>query len=990
METDPAYLGLMHNRIRRILLVCSNYDSFALEEDGHIEAQISEEYADLNLSHPPAIVRVETAAEAMDLAGQGETFDLVIAMYSVGQADVFDFSREFKALAPSTPVVLLGSFSREVARRLEDSDTSSVDYVFCWNNSTDLIIAIIKLMEDKLNADHDILEAGVRAILLVEDSVRYYSMYLPMLYTLVLQQNIASIRDALNEEQQVLRKRSRPKVLMATCYDEAMELYGRYRSNILGVISDIGFVVHKGDKPSEEKADAGIDLCNIIRSENPRMPFLLQSSQVSMRSVADRLGVGFVEKRSKTLTHDVSDFIEREFGFGDFVVNDPESGEEVYRASDLYGFEKIMRVITPEQFKLLASSNTMSKWMYARGLFEIGDVLSPMRINSDADIEDHRRIALGLVHDYRMRQALGVVAAFHDDTYNSAIWFSRIGTGSMGGKARGLTFLYHLLQKYNLYSRWEGVQTIIPRTVVISMDYFDRFIIDNGLQYVINSDLSNEEILSEFVASTLPADLTASLRVLIHHLRKPLAVRSSSKLEDSYYQPFAGVYSTYMIPHVENEDQQLRLLSKAIKSVYASVFYAESRAYITASGNMVSEEKMSVIVQEVVGSEDGGCYFPTLSGVARSVNFYPVGRERPEDGICKVAFGLGKAVVDGEQVLMFSPKYPKHVLQTSTPALAMTQGQQVMYALNLQPERFKTSVDDGVNLERIRIPECGRFRKFAQVSSTYDMSAMRMVDSPYAEGPKCVTFSHILKYGTFPLASIVEELLRIAKLEMRCDVEIEFAADLDRGDGKPDRFTVLQIRPISANTRNAEVDWGSVSEEGALLRSGSALGTGWIDGVTDIVYLRRECFDPLKTRQMASEIASVNARMREEGRSYVLIAFGRVGTSIDSLGVPVVWSDISEAKVIVECCLEDFRVDPSQGTHFFQNLTSFNVGYVNVNQYARPDTDSVDFDALDAMEAVLQTDYIRQVRFDGPLGVCVDGRGSRAVILPQSPILTNG
>lgn len=981
METAPEYAGLMRNRIRRILLVCNNYDSFALEEDGHIEARISEEYSDLNLSNPPAIVRVETTAEALELVEGGESFDLVIAMYSVGQADVFEFSRRFKAISPATPAVLLGTLSREIARRLDDSDTSCFDHVFCWNNSTDLIIAIIKLMEDKLNADHDIIEGGVRAILLVEDSIRYYSMYLPMLYTLVLQQNIASIKDALNEEQQVLRKRSRPKVLMATCYDEAVELYERYKSNILGVISDIGFVVHKDDDPADEKADAGIDLCNLIRSENQRMPFLLQSSQVSMRAVADELGVGFVEKRSKTLTHDVSDFIGREFGFGDFVVTDQESGEEVYRASDLYGFEKIMRVITPGQFKALASSNTMSKWMYARGLFGIGNVLSPMRITSDEEIEEHRRIALELVHDYRMRQALGVVAAFNNDTYNSAIWFSRIGSGSMGGKARGLTFLYHLLEKYNLYGRWEGVQTIIPRTVVISMDYFDRFILDNGLQYVINSDLSNEEILSEFVASTLPADLTASLRALIHHIRKPLAVRSSSKLEDSYYQPFAGVYSTYMIPHVENEDQQLRLLSKAIKSVYASVFFSESRAYITASGNMVSEEKMAVIVQEVVGSEDDGYYFPTLSGVARSLNFYPVGRERPEDGICKLAFGLGKAVVDGEQVLRFSPKYPKHVLQTSTPALAMTEGQQVMYALSLQADRFKTSVDDGVNMERIRIPECTRFRKFRQVSSTFDMSAQRMVDSPYAEGPKAVTFSHVLRYNTFPLADIVSEMLRIAKAEMRCDVEIEFAADLDRGEGKPDRFSVLQIRPISVDTRKSEVNWDDVAEDDAVLRSGNALGTGWIEGVTDIVYLRREAFDTLRTREMAREISALNVRMRDEGRSYILIVYGRLGTSIDSLGVPVVWSDISEAKVIVECCLEDFRVDPSQGTHFFQNLTSFNVGYVNVNPYSRPETDFIDFKSLDAVGAVFETDYLRQLHFVSPLRVCVDGRKNRALVL---------
>ncbi|MBP5626149.1 MAG: phosphoenolpyruvate synthase, partial [Bacteroidales bacterium] len=522
----------------------------------------------------------------------------------------------------------------------------------------------------------------------------------------------------------------------------------------------------------------------------------------------------------------------------------------------------------------------------------------------------------------------------------------------------------------------------VPRTLVITTEYFDRFIRENGLKYVINSELSDAEILSEFVASTLPQELTDALRIFVRHVRKPLAVRSSSKLEDSYYQPFAGVYSTYMIPHTENEDQQLRLLSKAIKSVYASVYFASSRGYITATANVLSEEKMAIVLQEICGTEDRGYFFPTLSGVARSVNFYPLGYETPEDGVAKIAYGLGKAVVDGDQVLRFSPKYPRNVLQTSTPELTMTETQQAMFALDLQPDKFKTSVDDAVNLDRIPVTDCGVFRSFAKVVSTYDYENMRMVDSPAPQGPKFVTFAHILKYNTFPLSGILCELLDIMQKEVKCGVEIEFAANLDVGPDSPAIFNVLQVRPISSDGLGAEVDWSKIDASGALVSSGSAIGPGWISGVHDIVYLKESAFDVLKTQQMAAELKELNARLRAAGVNYALIGYGRWGSSIPSLGVPVQWGDISEARAIVECCLENFRVDPSQGTHFFQNMTSFNAGYVNVNPFAR-DGECFDAARLDAMPAAYETEFLRQVHFDKELQICIDGRTGRALIKDQ-------
>ena len=961
---------LMAKRIRRILLVCNNYDNFSLEEDGRLDMRISREYSELNLSGPPVFERVSTTREALQRAEQGDRWDLVITMYNVGEVDVFDFAVRMKELSPETPVVLLTSFSREVWRQLESRDRSCMDYIFNWNGSTDLIIAIIKLLEDSMNAPADILEGGVQAILLVEDSVRYYSTYLPLLYKLVLQQNSDSILDAVNEDQQIFRKRARPKILMATNYDDAVALYGKYKENLLGVISDIGFVLHRNDKPADEKLDAGVDLCRLIRKEIPKMPILMQSSQESMRSVAESIGAGFLMKRSKTLTHDLGEYIGREFGFGDFVVTNAR-GRETARARNLQGAEAIIASIPEPQLTKMRSKNYVSRWLLARGIFKEGNALKNTTFETT---EQFREAAVKSIHSYRIAQNLGVVARFDPATYNDTVWFSRFGEGSMGGKARGLAFLNQILDKHRLYHRWEDVHVMVPRTLVIATEYFDRFILENGLQYVINSDIQDSEILSEFVSSNLPMELTEALRSFIRVVRTPLAVRSSSKLEDSYYQPFAGVYSTYMIPAVENEDQQLRLLSKAIKSVYASVYFAPSRGYITATGNVISEEKMAIIIQEICGAEQDGCFFPTLSGVARSVNFYPIGHERAEEGIAKIAYGLGKAVVDGEQVLRFSPEYPKHVLQTSTPDLAMRDTQQVMYALDLQPERFKTSLDDAVNLSRIPITECGRFPSFSKVVSTYDYQNQRMVDSPIPDGPKVVSFAHILRYNTFPLAPIIKELLEVCTAEMKSSVEIEFAAEPSTG-----LFNALQIRPISSDSLKADVDWRSIDTEGAFVNSSSALGTGWIEGIQDIIYLKADVFDKMKTQEMAAELREINARMRAEGRQYILIGYGRWGSSIPTLGVPVVWSDISETKVLVECSLPDFRVDPSQGTHFFQNLTSFNAGYVNVDPYTRQG-DSLDLSVLDALPAQEETPWMRLVHLDKPLSACVDGRSGRAFL----------
>ncbi len=968
----------MKRRIHRILLVCCSYDGYILEEDGHIESQINQEYIDLNMSNPPSLTRVSSTGEALELLGRDSAFDFVLTMYNVGEPDAFTFGCIMKERYPNIPVALLTSFSKDIYRRIEDQDRSGIDNIFCWHGNTDLIIAIIKLLEDKLNADADILDGGVQAILLVEDSIRFYSTYLPELYKMLLLQNSEFLKDAFNEQQQVLRKRARPKVLLATNYDEAVALYEKYRDNLLGVISDVGFVLHKDDPSSKEKPDAGIDLCRMIKKDNPLMPVLLQSSQTEYRQTAAELGAGFVAKNSKTLLSELNDFITSELAFGDFVFRDMKTGVEIGRARDLRQMQEQIATIPDDAFEYHTSQNHLSKWLYSRGLFPLARQIRKFNHSHFSSIDEHRAALVNVIKDYRTLLGQGVVARFDAETYGDSIGFARLGDGSLGGKARGLAFMNSMLIKYRLYDKYPDVRVLIPRTIVIATDYFDAFIRGNGLKYVISKELSDDEILSEFIGSTLPTELTEQLRVYIRTVHSPLAVRSSSKLEDSHYQPFAGIYSTYMIPYVENEDQMLRLLFKAIKSVYASVYFAESRAYIQSSQNLISEEKMAVVVQEVCGTEQDGLFFPTLSGVARSINYYPIGDEAAEEGVCNVAMGLGKLVVDGGRTLRFSPKYPQKVLQTSTPELALRETQNEVLALDLNPEAFKTSIDDAVNIRRLDLSDIAQFRNTRFVASTWDRENERISDSPFAKGHKVITFNGILKYGTFPLAEIVSDILKLGAEEMRCPVEVEFAVNMDVPSGEKRIFNLLQIRPIINNGDNRPIDWSQVTTDDALIYAENALGVGNMCDIRDIIYVKPSAFSSLATERIAEELLRLNADMRNEQRGYVLVGAGRWGSSDPFLGVPVKWTHISEAKVIVECNLPDFNVEPSQGTHFFQNVTSLGIGYMTINPSAGDGIFRLD--RLDAMAADYDGEFLRRVHFDEPLYVYVDGKSNKGIV----------
>ncbi|MBR6663032.1 MAG: phosphoenolpyruvate synthase [Alistipes sp.] len=987
MEIQNTYLTIdnqephhfMQHRIHKILLVCCTYDGYILEEDGHIESQINREYMELNMSNPPSFTRVESTADALEMLSNRSDFDFVLTMYNVGEPNVFDFAREVKKIYPSLPVVLLTSFSKEIYRQIDEQNCTAIDNIFCWHGNPELIIAIIKLMEDKLNAESDILEGGVQAILLVEDSVRFYSTYLPELYKILLVQNSEFLKDAYNEQQQINRKRARPKVLLTTNYTDAIETYSRYKKNLLGVISDVGLIIKQGDRAEDEKLDAGVEICKMIKAETPWMPMIMQSSQENYSSIAEQMGVGFISKSSKTLLSELQDVILREFGFGEFVFRDPNSGAEVGRARDLMQMQELIATVSDEVLESHLSQMKLSKWLYSRGLFPLANVLRNINSSHFSSISEHRAALVSLFKDYRTMLGQGLVAQFNEETYSDAIGFARLGEGSIGGKARGLAFMNSMLAKYNQYYKYPNVRIMIPRSLVVATDYFDQFIKLNGLKYVISRDLDDEGILSEFLNSTLPVELYQKLKVFVSTCRKPLAIRSSSKLEDSHYQPFAGIYSTYMIPRCDNDDQMLRMLVRAIKSVYASVYFSSSKAYIQSSQNLLSEEKMAVLIQEVCGTEQNGYFFPTLSGVARSQNLYPLGYEKAEDGVCNIVMGLGKAVVDGGRSLRFSPVYPDKALQTSTTELTVQDAQTEVMALSLNPDNFRQSTDDAINIERIPVSRMNDFRNAKYACSYFDYQNNRISESPtLSRYFRVITFNRILKYNAFPLAAIIRDMLQMGEDEMRCPVEIEFAVNMDVPIGEMQIFNLLQIRPIIRNEESVKLDWSKVDKSNAVVYSECALGVGRMRDIKHIVYMKFDKFSSLKTQQIADELYAINKRMRDEGHEYVLIGTGRWGSSDPNLGVPVKWAHISEARVIVESALPHFNIESSQGTHFFQNVTSLGVGYLSLNP--SQGDGSLDLEQLEKMPAWFDGDYMRCVEFDEPLYIYVDGQSKKGIV----------
>jgi CheY-like chemotaxis protein len=972
-ENETIFKALMQRRIYRVLLICSNYDAYMLEEDGRIDEQIFKEYVSLNLRYPPVFIQANSATKAFSILEEGH-IDLVISMLSVREMDAFELSNQVKGKYPDIPIVVLTHFSREVTVRLQNEDLSSIDYVFSWLGNADLLLAIVKLIEDRMNVEHDVNEIGVQVVLLVEDSVRFYSSYLPNLYRVIFNQSERFMKEGLNEHLRMLRKRGRPKVMMARNYEEAISLYKKYSNNMLGVISDIRY-----HKDGMKDPHAGFKLCEHITADNPYLPFLLQSSEPKNRTIADKLGVGFLDKNSNRLSIELRDYVINKFAFGDFVFKCPTTGEEVGRAHNLVTFQEAVKKVPAESLRYHAQRHDFSKWLKARSLFSLSSIFFKATTADFGSMEEVRQYVFDEISRYRINRGRGVISKFEGDGFDEYSIFSRIGDGSIGGKARGLAFVDSVIKKHKIFYKYENIIISIPRTIVLCTDVFDEFMQNNHLYEIALLDIDDDVILKHFLNGKLPEHVRSQLKSLLSKTDTPLEVLTSRLLEYRHYQPFAGIYSTYMIPYIKENEEMLEMLYRAIKSVYASVFFKSSKAYMEATKNVIDEEKMAIILQEVTGSQYGDRFYPTISGVARSVNFYPIEPEKAEDGIASIGLGLGKVIVEGGKTLRFSPKYPKKVLQLSTPQMALTETQKKFFALSMKPEDYIDSTDDGINMLEFDISEADKDNAIKKICSIYDFQDNVIRDGSYGQGKKLITFSGILKYNSFPLSDILNTLLNVGQREMNHPVEIEFAVNLDTPNNSPEIFSFLQIRPIVEETDSLNIDLGEINYESCLLVSNKALGNGVMEDLFDFVYVKPDAFSPEKTKEIAEQIDKINRDFRAEQKNYILVGPGRWGSRDPWLGIPIKWSQISEARLIVESGLPNYRIDPSQGTHFFQNLTSFRIGYFTVNPYI--DDGKFDVAFLDEQKAVFETDYIRHVRFNSPAIVKIEGKKNLGIVL---------
>jgi len=969
---DTEFSLMMKQRIYHVLLISSTYDAFMLEEDGRIDEQIFLEYASLNLRYPPQFIKVTSENEAFTVL-ENKRIDLVISMLSIEKSDTFDLALHIKQKYPKIPIVALTPCSREANIKLTEKNLNAIDYVFCWLGNADILLAIIKLIEDKMNVDQDVKQ-GVQAILLVEDSIRFYSSYLPNIYKIIFKQSKAFMTEGLNEHQKTMRMRGRTKILMATNYEDAVTMWESYKDNLLGIITDISF-----KRKGETDKIAGVRFVEKIRAEDKYMPVLFQSSGYEYKEVAQQMRVGFINKVSKTLSIKLRNYINEHFFFGDFVFIDPDTGREITRVADLRTMQDRIFEIPDKSLRYHMQRGHFSKWLNARALFPIAEMFGEIPVSDFIDMDEAKRYIFDSITAFRINKARGVIADFDRERYDKYLHFARIGKGSIGGKARGLAFLDSLIKRNRLTGKYSGVMISIPRTVVIGTDVFDEFMEENNLYEIALSDRSDKEILEHFVKTRLPFRIHEDLYIFISCHNNPIAIRSSSLLEDLQYQPFAGIYSTYMIPNIKFNDRiMIEKLSIAIKSVYASVFFRDSKAYMAATLSMVDEEKMAIVLQEVTGRQYENRFYPVISGVARSINFYPIAPEIPEDGIANIAFGLGKYIVDGGMGIRFSPKYPKKILQLSTPELALTESQKSFYALDLNPESFHADIDETVNLLKLRIKDAEKDPALKLIASTFDYDSHSLRDGMLTAGKRIITFSNILTHDTFPLAEIIAEILEIGKREMNKPIEIEFAVDLDVPKGEPRLFSILQIRPIAGRDETINLSPDSIKPEETILISNAALGNGIIQDICDIVYLKPEAFDPAKSSDLATQLEGLNDQFISDRRHYILVGPGRWGASDPWLGIPVRWPQISAARLIVESSLENYRIDPSQGTHFFQNLTSFRVGYFTINPHINEGHYDVTF--LNNQPAVWENDFIRHIRFDRPCKIALDGKKSFGVV----------
>ncbi len=969
---DTSFANLMNKRIYNVLLIATKYDAFMLEDDGRVDEQIFNEYTSLSLRYPPRFTQVTTEEEALAEL-KDRNFELIICKPNMDNRDIFASATEIKIHYPNIPIVVLTPFSKEVSKRIANEDLSAIDYVFSWLGNAELLLAIIKLIEDKMNAPDDTASVGVQIILLVEDSVRFYSSALPHLYKFVLEQSQMFAKEALNDHQRTLRMRGRPKIKLARTYEEAVRIFNQYRDNMLGIISDMSFM-HDGVKDPY----AGYKFGQYVRKTGLIIPFVLESSEASNKVYAKELGASFIDKNSKSYPQDLRKKIMQRFGFGDFVILNPQTKEEIMRIKDLKDLQKKVFQIPDDSLVYHLSRNHFSRFFYSRAMFPPAEVLKRVDVSDYKDMDEARKLIFDLIVQYRRMKNSGVVAVYQKERFDEYSNFARIGDGSLGGKGRGLAFIGAMVKRYPKLEH-DHFAVTIPKTVVICTDIFDEFMETNELYPVVLSEVDDETILKYFLRASLPARLIEDLMAFFDVVKSPIAVRSSSLLEDSHYQPFAGIYSTYMVPKLEDKYDMLRTLSDAIKAVYASVFYRDSKAYMTATSNLIDQEKMAIVLQEVVGNRYNDRFYPTISGVARSLNFYPIGNEKAEDGIANIALGLGKYIVDGGQTLRFSPRHPHNILQMSTMDFALRETQTRFYALDLKNLADQFSVDDSFNLLRLNLKDADADGSLKFIVSTYDPYDQVIRDGYYPGGRKILSFVNVLQHEVFPLADTLDQILHVGEDEMGRPIEIEFAVNIDPQNPGFATFYLLQVRPIVDNKEVMEEDLTLVEQEDTILTSTSVLGHGIVTDVQDIIYVKTGAFCSSNNQSIAYDIEKMNRQFTGEEKNYVLVGPGRWGSSDSWLGIPVKWPHISNARVIVECGLENYRVDPSQGTHFFQNLTSFGVGYFTINPFKGDGW--FDEGYLNSLPAVEETEYLRHVRFDKPVVIKMDGKKSLGVVL---------
>ncbi len=980
---DVSFVNLMMRRIYNVLIVANPYDAFMLEDDGRIEEKIYNEYMELGLRYPPTFTQVSTTEEAADVL-RSTVVDLVICMPGNADNDAFDVARDIKGKFPNIHCVVLTPFSHGITKRMENEDLGIFDYVFCWLGNTNLILSIIKLIEDKMNLEHDIREAGVQMILLVEDSIRFYSSILPNLYNYILEQSKNFSQEALNRHAATMRMRGRPKVVLARTYEEAQRLYDKYSDNTLGVISDARYPLEdaavKTDTFGREKdPEAGLKLFRHIRRNDPFVPLILESNESENRAKAEAEGFRFVDKNSKKMSVDLRRLMEEHMGFGDFIFRDPKTHEEIMRIRSLKELQDNIFRIPNDSMLYHISRNHMSRWLCARAIFPVSAFLRNVTWEKLQDVDAHRQIIFDAIVQYRHMKNLGVVAVFDRMKFDKYAHFARIGEGSLGGKGRGLAFLDNVIKRHPEFNQYGNATVQIPKTVVLCTDIFDAFMEQNNLYPIALSDASDEEILQHFLKAQLSDTLIADFFTFFEATKSPIAIRSSSLLEDAHYQPFAGIYSTYMIPCLEDKYQMLQMLACAIKGVYASVFYRDSKAYMTATSNVIDQEKMAVILQEVVGEQYGDRFYPTMSGVLRSLNYYPVGDETAEEGIASLALGLGKYIVDGGQTLRVCPYHPHQVLQTSELEKALNETQTQFYALDLKHVGEDFQVDDGFNILKVRVKDAVADGSLQYIASTFDPYDQVLNDGVYENGRKVITFNGVLQHGVVPLPEILQMSMKCGVEAMRRPVEIEFACNIHAD--KTCDFYLLQIRPIVDAKEMLDEDVRAIPDTDCLLRSHNSLGHGISEDVVDVVYVKYDDqFSAMNNYYVADDIERINRQFLADGKNYVLIGPGRWGSSDHYLGVPVKWPHISAARVIVEVALKNYNIDPSQGTHFFQNLTSFGVGYFTVDTNVE-DGGFVNKELLDALPAVEETKYVRHVRLDRPMRILMDGKKQEGAVV---------